>query len=46
LNVVVVDNECTDGTRQLVESHFPQARVVNSENRGFAHANNRGRHDL
>jgi GT2 family glycosyltransferase len=42
LDVVVVDNESTDGTRALVESAFPQARVVNSENMGFAHANNRG----
>jgi N-acetylglucosaminyl-diphospho-decaprenol L-rhamnosyltransferase len=42
LDVVVVDNESTDGTRELVESRFPKARVVPSENRGFAHANNRG----
>jgi N-acetylglucosaminyl-diphospho-decaprenol L-rhamnosyltransferase len=42
LDVVVVDNESTDGTRELVESRFPQARVVESQNKGFAHANNRG----
>jgi GT2 family glycosyltransferase len=42
LDVVVVDNESTDGTRELVESRFPEARVVASTNRGFAHANNRG----
>ena len=42
LDVVVVDNESTDGTRELVESRFPDARVVDSLNRGFAHANNRG----
>jgi N-acetylglucosaminyl-diphospho-decaprenol L-rhamnosyltransferase len=42
LDVVVVDNESTDGTRALVETGFPQARVVDSENMGFAHANNRG----
>ena len=42
LEVVVVDNESTDGTRELVEQRFPQARVVDSVNRGFAHANNRG----
>lgn len=42
LDVVVADNESTDGTRELVESEFPQARVVTCENRGFAHANNRG----
>lgn len=42
LDVVVVDNGSTDGTRELVESKFPQARVVDSVNHGFAHANNRG----
>jgi GT2 family glycosyltransferase len=41
LDVVVVDNESTDGTRELVESNFP-ARVVGSVNRGFSYANNRG----
>jgi N-acetylglucosaminyl-diphospho-decaprenol L-rhamnosyltransferase len=42
LDVVVVDNHSTDGTRELVETNFPAARVVQSENHGFAHANNRG----
>ena len=42
LDAVVVDNESTDGTRELVESRFPEARVVASVNRGFAHANNQG----
>jgi N-acetylglucosaminyl-diphospho-decaprenol L-rhamnosyltransferase len=42
LDVIVVDNESTDGTRELVESRFPEARVIASENRGFAHANNKG----
>jgi GT2 family glycosyltransferase len=42
LDVVVADNESTDGTRELVESRFPEARVVTCPNRGFAHANNRG----
>jgi GT2 family glycosyltransferase len=42
LDVIVVDNSSTDGTRELVESHFPQARVVTSPNRGFAYGNNRG----
>src|SRR5712691_4612268 len=42
LDVVVADNESTDGTRELVERDFPRARVVTCENRGFAHANNRG----
>jgi N-acetylglucosaminyl-diphospho-decaprenol L-rhamnosyltransferase len=42
LDVVVVDNSSTDGTREMVESEFPNARVVTSENHGFGHANNCG----
>jgi hypothetical protein len=42
LDVVVVDNSSTDGTREIVESEFPEARVVTSENHGFGHANNCG----
>jgi GT2 family glycosyltransferase len=42
LDVVVVDNASSDGTRELVESKFPFARVVDSQNHGFSHANNRG----
>jgi hypothetical protein len=42
LDVVVVDNASTDGTRDLVASRFPAARIVDSENHGFGHANNRG----
>jgi GT2 family glycosyltransferase len=42
LDVIVVDNESSDGTRELVETGFPGARVVSSRNRGFAHGNNRG----
>lgn len=42
LDVIVVDNESTDGTRQLVKERFSEARVVPCRNRGFAHANNRG----
>lgn len=42
LDVVVADNESTDGTRELIEDEFPEARVVTCANRGFAHANNRG----
>jgi len=42
LDVVIADNESTDGTRELVEAEFPQARVVTCPNRGFAHANNCG----
>jgi GT2 family glycosyltransferase len=41
LDVVVADNESTDGTRELVEGELRPARVVTCENRGFSHANNR-----
>jgi len=41
LDVVVVDNESSDGTAAVVEAGFPRARVVRCANRGFAHANNR-----
>ena len=41
-DVVVADNKSTDGTRELVTTEFPEARVVTSPNYGFSHANNRG----
>ena len=41
VDVVVVDNESKDETAELVESEFPEARVVPSRNHGFSHANNR-----
>jgi GT2 family glycosyltransferase len=40
-DVVVADNRSTDGTRELVEREFPEARVVTCDNYGFGHANNR-----
>lgn len=42
VEVIVVDNQSTDGTRAFVETTFPQARVVTSYNGGFGYANNRG----
>ena len=42
LDVVVVDNESSDGTRELVQARFPAARVIGSQNRGFGYGNNRG----
>jgi len=42
VDVVVVDNDSTDGTAELVATEFPDARVVWSRNLGFGHANNRG----
>jgi N-acetylglucosaminyl-diphospho-decaprenol L-rhamnosyltransferase len=41
LDVVVADNQSTDGTAELVRQEFPDARVVPCRNRGFGHANNR-----
>jgi GT2 family glycosyltransferase len=41
LDVVVADNESTDGTAELIRDDFPSARVVRCSNRGFGHANNR-----
>lgn len=41
LDVVVVDNDSTDGTTALVRRLFPSVRVMRSPNHGFAHANNR-----
>lgn len=42
LEVVVVDNDSRDGTRELVESRFPEVLVVSNRNGGFGHGNNRG----
>ncbi|MGO9761411.1 MAG: glycosyltransferase [Solirubrobacteraceae bacterium] len=42
LDVVVVDNDSSDGSAELVEREFPDARVLRSANRGFAYGNNRG----
>jgi GT2 family glycosyltransferase len=39
LDLVVVDNG-SGASRELVERDFPQARAIASENRGFAHACN------
>lgn len=40
---IVVDNASSDGSAQMVSDKFPSARlIVNSENRGFAAANNQG----
>jgi N-acetylglucosaminyl-diphospho-decaprenol L-rhamnosyltransferase len=42
VTATVVDNASTDGTRELIESKFPQVSLVSSPNRGFAYGNNRG----
>jgi len=41
LEIVVADNESTDGTADVVAGFAPNARVVRCANHGFAHANNR-----
>ena len=41
VEVVVVDNDSTDGSAELVERQFPDVRLLRCENRGFAQ-NNRG----
>ena len=41
--IIVIDNASTDGTVDAVKTDFPRVvTVVNSENRGFAAANNQG----
>ncbi len=40
LDVVVVDNDSSDGTAAFIEQEFPQARVLRRPNRGFAAGNN------
>jgi GT2 family glycosyltransferase len=42
LDVIIADNESTDGTAELIRDEFPAARLVRCPNRGFGHANNRG----
>ena len=41
--VIVIDNASTDGSVEMVKKDFPQVTLIeNSENRGFATANNQG----
>jgi len=41
--LIVVDNNSQDGTVEMITNNFPNVRIVaNSENRGFAAANNQG----
>ena len=40
--MIVVDNGSTDGTLDIVRERFPEARVVEQENRGFGAGNNAG----
>jgi len=40
--VIVVDHGSTDGTLELVRERFPDARIVEQENRGMGGGNNAG----
>jgi GT2 family glycosyltransferase len=41
--VIVIDNASSDGSAEMVRKNFPQVVLIeNSENRGFAAANNQG----
>jgi GT2 family glycosyltransferase len=42
LEVVVVDSGSTDATQEVVAHEFAHARIIATENHGFAAANNRG----
>lgn len=43
IEVIVIDNDSSDGTGNMVREKFPDAIFIgNSENRGFAAANNQG----
>lgn len=43
LEVIVVDNNSTDGSQEMVRQKFPQVTLIrNPANLGFAHANNQG----
>lgn len=43
LDVIVVDNQSTDGTAAFVREHYPSVRVIESgANRGFGAGNNLG----
>ena len=43
LEIIVIDNASTDDSAEMVRKNFPQVCLIeNSENRGFAAANNQG----
>lgn len=43
LELIVVDNNSSDGSQEFIRSHFPRVKLIcNSENKGFAKASNQG----
>jgi GT2 family glycosyltransferase len=43
--IVVVDNNSSDGSAEMIEQEFPEVRLIaNRDNRGFAVASNQGIH--
>ncbi len=40
--VIVVDNDSKDGSAEMVESEFLQAKLIRNQNNGFAKGNNAG----
>lgn len=41
--VIVVDNDSSDGTKEMLKKEFPKVETIfNKENKGFAAANNQG----
>jgi GT2 family glycosyltransferase len=40
--VIVVDNGSQDGSAEMVQAEFPQARLITGPNVGFGRGNNRG----
>ena len=42
VEVIVVDNDSSNGSADYVDYRFPRARLVRGQNRGFAYGNNRG----
>jgi GT2 family glycosyltransferase len=41
--IIVIDNNSTDGSQDMLKRDFPAVRLIeNTDNAGFAHANNQG----
>lgn len=41
--VIVIDNDSSDGSKQMIREHFPQVKLIENEtNNGFGRANNQG----